>query len=756
MQLVSAHYKNVVVFDDLELDLENNGLVVISGRNLDSTAKNNRNGVGKSLLLTPLANLAFEADPLSTQKRGAKKGLLSKETSISFCIRHANKLLSVTQSAKGYEIEIDGKPIKKMDQGKQSAARDWIKQFIPMTEDEFYSYCYIHTQRAHPFQRAKPSDRLSYITSIFDLDVYDRLRVYFGKKLSEVKDKVKTAEVYAEELRSAQQTLSGLTKTGTKKLKLAVDELGAEIEDLSARRRTLDVDAYSYKQILKVKKQLEEYDEVENPEAVLAMLDKAMDECDAYDEYKNEFSAYEKARSSIKNAIKELGDSDPKYDQDELDADTLVAKKCDLNLSRAVSELEELESDIKKLKKQIAELPEPKFELEEAREELGVAKRTLSMCEDLDGEKECPTCATKLDADHISGMHKQAKKVIKFAEASIAYYKVDEKLKDLLPRVPELEADISKAEKKIKKICKAYGIDSIKALTKLVEANNDAVRAKAERKRLKLKLKELEEPVKVKKPKQDRKTIQENGRALTKYIGLLDQLKGLHSVDKDPRPELEEVVAEHVKKAAKYRKLNDELAAIQLANSRYKFTQEAIENLQSKLEGMDELLESKKCFEMMYKAYSNTKLKLVAANEVLGQLQNEVNALAPLVFTESMKFTFTTDKQGVVAQVTRNNGITSDIQHLSGAESNCFRLLFALALLTFVPPDRRPDFMVLDEPDANMSDGARLHLIKEFLPKLQSVVPNIYWITPAPTDAFSSAQHWVVVKKNGKSKLEIR
>jgi len=141
---------------------------------------------------------------------------------------------------------------------------------------------------------------------------------------------------------------------------------------------------------------------------------------------------------------------------------------------------------------------------------------------------------------------------------------------------------------------------------------------------------------------------------------------------------------------------------------------------------------------------------------VLGQLQNEVNALAPLVFTESMKFTFTTDKQGVVAQVTRNNGITSDIQHLSGAESNCFRLLFALSLLTFVSPDRRPDFMVLDEPDANMSDGARMHLIKEFLPKLQSVVPNIYWITPAQTDAFSSAQHWVVVKKNGKSKLEIR
>jgi DNA repair exonuclease SbcCD ATPase subunit len=69
-----------------------------------------------------------------------------------------------------------------------------------------------------------------------------------------------------------------------------------------------------------------------------------------------------------------------------------------------------MESSIKKLKKQLDELPEPKFELEEAREELGVAKRTLSMCEDLDGEKECPTCATKLDAAHISGMHNRLRR----------------------------------------------------------------------------------------------------------------------------------------------------------------------------------------------------------------------------------------------------------------------------------------------------------------------------------------------------------
>jgi hypothetical protein len=63
--------------------------------------------------------------------------------------------------------------------------------------------------------------------------------------------------------------------------------------------------------------------------------------------------------------------------------------------------------------------------------------------------------------------------------------------------------------------------------------------------------------------------------------------------------------------------------------------------------------------------------------------------------------------------------------------------------------------MILDEPDNSCSPAVREHIIKEFLPVLRDVVPNIYWITPLDADMFEDATVWTVVKKDGASTLEI-
>src|SRR5699024_6093530 len=48
---------------------------------------------------------------------------------------------------------------------------------------------YLQSQRPLAFQIDKPAARLHYITSVFRLDVYDRLKKYFTKKLGEIKNK---------------------------------------------------------------------------------------------------------------------------------------------------------------------------------------------------------------------------------------------------------------------------------------------------------------------------------------------------------------------------------------------------------------------------------------------------------------------------------------------------------------------------------------------------------------------------------------
>jgi len=103
----------------------------------------------------------------------------------------------------------------------------------------------------------------------------------------------------------------------------------------------------------------------------------------------------------------------------------------------------------------------------------------------------------------------------------------------------------------------------------------------------------------------------------------------------------------------------------------------------------------------------------------------------------------------------RKKGESSDISQLSGAETNCFRLLLALSLIPLLPENKRTNFLILDEPDNNSSDAVRSHLIREFLPKLRAVVPHVFWITPKPVDEFDDYRLIKVIKQGGISEVEI-
>ena len=72
-------------------------------------------------------------------------------------------------------------------------------------------------------------------------------------------------------------------------------------------------------------------------------------------------------------------------------------------------------------------------------------------------------------------------------------------------------------------------------------------------------------------------------------------------------------------------------------------------------------------------------------------------------------------------------------------------------MLTFTPPQRRPSFIILDEPDQACSPALRRHLVTEFLPQLMSIVPHVFWVTPLETELFGDAVHWRVEKQGGVS-----
>ena len=188
IRLKSIRLKKVGVYEELNLqDLDNEGFVTISGLNKDSqNLKDNRNGVGKSLMFGSIPNLLYEADPLAMTKKAKTNMLGNKESEIELTWGAPDgKDITVLQTAKKYRVTHDGED-QKVD--RQDVARGWIEKHFPLNREEFYSYAYITTQVPHPFQRATPSERLQYLTNVFNLDVYDRIRAKLKEKLDAARD----------------------------------------------------------------------------------------------------------------------------------------------------------------------------------------------------------------------------------------------------------------------------------------------------------------------------------------------------------------------------------------------------------------------------------------------------------------------------------------------------------------------------------------------------------------------------------------
>jgi ABC-type uncharacterized transport system ATPase subunit len=76
-----------------------------------------------------------------------------------------------------------------------------------------------------------------------------------------------------------------------------------------------------------------------------------------------------------------------------------------------------------------------------------------------------------------------------------------------------------------------------------------------------------------------------------------------------------------------------------------------------------------------------------------------------------------------------------------------------LALLTFVPSNKRSNILILDEPDANFSEETT-EAFKKLLPVLLSVIPSIIVITPKTNERYENAHNFTVVKDKGVSTIQ--
>lgn len=771
MLLKSVHLQNVGTYGNVKLDnLHEQPLVVISGINHDSDTADNRNGVGKSVLFGTLPNLAFEADPLALTKRNKKNFLGTKDSLIRWGWEHDGKEVVIGQDSKHYYVEIDGEDLE-VHKSRQEVGREWIRKTFPISQDAFYSYAFVSGQRPHVFQRAKPSVRMEYLTEMFNLHVYDDLRKYFNAKLSEAKKTADRAKVLAGELQIAEAAMKGIAVRRAEVDAAAeiVEELRAQVsgskslrEELNGMRSSIEK-GHEGLQILDeiVALDLGDIDDPEEEIHQLIDMAEAINKHRAYlarleeyeadsEELRTQLAKYEDvADCNVKALEKECAAAESAFNEAAADYDNGVSlADAHTELSDAIAELRE-------------SMPaKPKHDQEHYVELRAFAKAIVKVAdefEDADRNCKCPTCFQNVDVESLKKGARKARKDLSLAADAMRYFKMAAELE-------ELEAELENMGdapnmKELKKVARVREQEYEGLATKLKRAKRYV--SIAER------LSDMKAPKEVPKPatKMTLKQVQARSRALYELNTLRKQFAKLKLPDN--RAEIDDMIVQATKASKRlsrelnelqqqYETAHDAHAKLKLEFVRKRDHFNNVKRLRAELEGMQDIIDQMSRYEHMTKAFSAQALKSEAVLSVLHDIETQLNALQALTFAEPMTFSLTVKNGGIEAQVTRKSGATSDVANMSGAESDCFALLWAITMLVFVEPSKRPSFIILDEPDRGCSPGVRAHLVHNFLPKLMSIVDNVFWITPQDTDIFGDVPHWIIEKRGGESTVTMQ
>lgn len=759
-EVLDIELNNVVYFKKAKLDVTKHPFTVISGHNLDSRISDKTsNGAGKSLLWSSFPNARYDSTPLATGKN-RKSMLGNKNASIAFSFKsNDGHTYRVTQFASKFAIERNGVD---MEVRTVPLQKQEIDRIFPITEDEFYSYVYLQSQRPLGFQIDKPAARLQYITSIFRLDVYDRLKKHFTKKLGEIKNKQVEFDVVNNQLIKTNGLLERLkwddkAASKLKEAKTFINDVGDDLKKRQIKLERLRSALSACEEYSKYKAKRKKL----KPKIDRKAAEQAMEAIELLTEYKSNKRSYDERMTDIEEAIAELGKLGKRSAVEKsLKAVTEAVESLEQKLEShhdarrafkvASARSSEILVELKKTwGKPVSTIALRTKVVESLEQELYAHRAVIKLGSIVDecADGVCPTCTQGVDIATFTKKIKVSKRRVEEIKSEL---KRNELVVELAALAPDLDFDEDKYL--VNRALYKDKVGQQESLELQLESHDTLAKLEARRSKLKA----------PKKPK-----VEVNYTA-TELSEILDQHSEIRRLDasisklEQKHGELDEQTIRKELKKAKARSLELEetyakaqhiLSVYGSKAGEYKMLIREQSDSELKLKELQPIIAQRDMFKALEKAYSAKGLKVMAANQILTQIEQNMNRYSNLIFAEPFKFTLFAQPDGVHCRVDRGNGKESDVRELSGAESDCFRLLWMWVMLVMAEDNRRTNFAVLDEPDAHMDASTQSLFIERFLPALRTLVPHVFLITPLDKHVYSECAYLTVVKHNGVSKL---
>lgn len=721
MRVLGIGLKEVGPYEEATTFKIKPGLSVIYGLNQTAgKSSKNSNYVGKSLLFSTLAEVLYE-EPLV----GSKQDRIQTGTQ-QVILEANNKVYQITKKNNKYSIKENSQLI---DYATKTKAADFIKTIWPLSFEEYETFVHIDSRIAHPLVMGSTAIRKDFFTKFFGLDKVDAERKLYLAELSKLKETKKAYDTLKSTLFMLSQNT--LSEEELNKLKTKIDKLNTKLDSAKSKLKVLTAKSQLLDLAELIKPVIEQLEilHLSNRDEINALLKKYKHQAELLDEIREQDYAYQsylKQSKAYKEAVKNLSQTAQQYDYEELDQKRTL-------LSNYIAQKIIVEKKLDRLGNiQKTEEPrKPQLEKDQVIEQYYEYQALVKKAKQFE-KGICPTCGQEVkDFDYPAILAKY--ETLKAQKSSI------EKYEALLEEYQENEEQLAEKEKQEQLLANLE--------EKIVELEPFANAAK-----------ELDHlPKKPEAVDQPRYTSEECNRKAKELVR---------------RTELLEKAKQYIEKIQDYWQLEDKTkpdidslnTKVNEANNKYYQYKSEYEAGKKDLEKLDLIKRDLKDFEnqlgdveplnILIDLYQDKNLKKKIVQIIGNRLMQLVNRYASQVFTEDYRFELDWSTSQINILCTRNAGkrkLISDVRKLSGAESRLFTIILLLALMSFIPTSKRPNVIIMDEADANLSSETIVSFQKLLVLLLQ-VVESIIIITPRSEDFYPNATNYTVVR-NGTSRI---
>ena len=751
--LLGAQYRQTLLFGDVNLNLNPGGIVTVSGKNLNvrrTGVEYDTNAVGKSVLFSSLANVLYERGALHESAK-SKKELYGDalgcsriyhrtEDGVEYCYEQA-------KSGK-YVVYENGEPLK---HDKVANSVSTMQTLFPVCEDAWHHLVVLSSAHPAPFMMAKPEARRNFFSELFNYAYFDELASMAKRQITEKSKTASKLEGFASSIETLRASLSQIPEVDESELESDLNTL-LELQDKINGRLSLAEFTKIKKRLGELETELDDEVDEKHLEAAKAYLEKTQDHVSklsvkiAFSESKKkELLAYKEDSREFSESLESLADfnisEDPKQAVSDINALLALLELVgdeDIHTLASVQVLNLTKRDILAFRETYAEQQVLEAEKTSIEHSLAGIRKVLK---NIKGHAKCPFCASDVDEDHFRAELKRLSDELDV---------VDEKLDAIVTkdfRVLVRYANNLSNNSFCKSLtsgvdwCKLKKIEDSRSVLKLVlrqakrlqdrvppEGTHDVAELKARLTNVKLKREKAQEYIDF---------ANNLGSRAAEYRKLKKKVAGLD--EDEMQQDLEELVAlkRSVEERQKHQEKRESFLSM-IAQIKKDSAKEA------------KVLEDIPALEVLVRAYSTKGLRLSAISSIAQTLSSSLNENAHMLFSEPFSFDVNITDTRFDIMVDRSPE-SSDIRKLSKSEQRRFSMLYAYCLNELIPPSSRSNLIVLDEMEDGSSDVNRKLYREVFLPHLNSVVPNVFVVSPLKEMQEVPGTRTLFVVKDGDS-----